>query len=391
VDPEAGTSEQRVLVVDPGGQTEGGVPSLSAAFAGAASGDVIELHYTGRLERAENALFAVNLEVTVRPGPGFEPVVVYRPKADPIKYPHSMFLLIGSRLTFENIALELDVPPDVPADAWSMFQLAGREGVALQGCSVTLRNPSFHPDVAVFRLRAPPGSGMGLGDAAPSAERRVRLSLSDCVVRGQSVLLRMEDPLATDLVWENGLLVTNQLMLRADGGDKAPQPDEEVRVELKHVTAVVRGGLCRWIDSSFAPHQLPARITSARCVFLGSGPAPLVLQETVVPPDAAPSRITWRGQRNCYSMFDHFWMVSPVDAPGEPKTWSLDDWLSGYGPEAEIEPSTGPLSWLTLPVSDRPVHEHTPADYVIFESASWTEAEDGGGVGFQQESLPDLP
>jgi hypothetical protein len=232
---------------------------------------------------------------------------------------------------------------------------------------------------------------MGLGDAAPASQRRVELALSDCVVRGQSVLLGVEDLLGVNLVWENGLLVTTQQLLRAAGGDKAPQPDKEIRMELKHVTAVVRGGLCRWIDSRFAPHQLPVRITSQRCVFLGNGPAPLVLQETVAPLDDAPSRITWSGQRNCYSGFDHFWIVRPVDSGAEPKTWSFDDWLSLVGPEAEIEPSTGELPWLALPVPNRPVHEHTPADYVILESAPGTEGEDGRGPGFQQESLPDLP
>ena len=114
---------ETIHIVDPTGQIEGAFSSLSTAWASASSGDVIELHYSGRPARDEHAFAITNLGVTIRPGRDFQPVVRYSPKVDPFKYPRTMFSVSGSRLTLEGIALEMDIPQDVPAEDWSMFEL----------------------------------------------------------------------------------------------------------------------------------------------------------------------------------------------------------------------------------------------------------------------------
>ena len=129
--------------------------SLAAACAVAHNGDVIELRFNG--PREDRPIKIANLHVTIQAGEGYHPVVVFHPTdADPVKYARSMFTLAASQFTLTNVAMELHVPRDVPADNWSLFETCGGEMVRLDRCSLTVRNTSdqgltYQQDVAFFR------------------------------------------------------------------------------------------------------------------------------------------------------------------------------------------------------------------------------------------------
>ena len=67
-----------------------------------------------------------------------------------------MFTLTAGRLTMTDVAVELHVPREVPADNWSLIETWGGQTVRLERCSLTVRNASdqlttYHQEVAFVR------------------------------------------------------------------------------------------------------------------------------------------------------------------------------------------------------------------------------------------------
>ncbi len=256
-----------LLVVRENAAKENEFSSLAAACAAARDGDVIELRFNG--PREERPIKISNLRVTVRPAEGCQPVVVFRPdEVNPVKYPRSMLTLTAGRLNMSDVALELHVPREFPADNWSLLETCGGQTVRLERCSLTVRNASdqltaYHQEVAFVRARPSPDAATAV-DSAPAATPLATIELADCVARGEAVFLRVEDLQPVYLLWDNGLLATTDRLLSVGGGQAAPKPDEMVRLELRHLTAAVRGGLCRLSNSSANPYQLTVQFACTR-------------------------------------------------------------------------------------------------------------------------------
>ena len=157
--PDLPPKRSGVLVVseNPAGDKE--YSSLGAACTAAQNGDVIELRFNG--PRKEQPLTLSNQQVTVRPGKGYEPVIVFQPtEINPI-ISRSMFTLTAGRLTMMDVAVELYVPREIPADNWAMFETWGGQTIRLERCSLTVHNASerlttYHEEVAFIRENRPP-------------------------------------------------------------------------------------------------------------------------------------------------------------------------------------------------------------------------------------------
>jgi len=364
-DPAA--KRNQVLVVAPEGEGENRFATLSSACGAAGRGDVIELRYDGRLE--EEPLTLANLELTIRAAEGFQPVVGFRPsEIDPLGFPRSMFTLIGSRLTLTGVAIELDMPREAPSDRWSLFEIGQGERVRFEKCLLTVRNAAdqrgaYHQDVAFFRLKAAPGSNVVIQDEPLHAVQPVAIELADCVVRGEAVLLRTEDLRPVDLVWRSGLLVTTEQLLVADGGERAPQPSETIRIDLDHLTAVTDSGLCRLDHREFAPHQALVQIHCAKSALLLPPDASLIEQAGVADVEESQKRIVWRGEDNVYYGFANFWTMRPLDPATSSAPKTFDDWQAYWTSASEKSPRLGTVDQGDLPGPDRPAHSLTPADY----------------------------
>ena len=102
----------------------------------------------------------------------------------------------------------------------------------------------------------------------------VRIDLADSVVRGDATLLDADEPLPVQLNWQNGLFASEQPLLVADL--RAGEAGDAVSVELRHITALARGGLCRVVQS---PERAPQRTVELRVsdsVVAGAPTHPLV-------------------------------------------------------------------------------------------------------------------
>ena len=389
-----------LLIVNDDGEGDDEFATLGAACNAAGNGDVIELRYNGR--RAQNPIALANLRVTVRAGEGFSPAVVFRPtESDPVKYPRSMFTLTASRLTMINVALELDVPRKVPAESWSLLTTDRAETVRLERCSLTIRNASdqlgaYHQDVAFFRLKASPGLNGAAPAELPTAAQLARIELADCIVRGEATFLRVEDLQAVQLAWENGLLVTSERFLSAEGGEKPPTSEEMIRITLRHVTAVVRGGLYWSSNGKFTPYQLVTRFNCADSILLGEPMAPMIDQVGVAGAEQARERLAWSGDRCFYEGFEVFWSIRHLDPKQGAELFDFETWKSYWEPEErENLPMVGRVGWQELPGADSTLHTHAPADYALAgpgaENPAHGAASDGSDVGFQADRLPPLP
>ena len=349
-----------MLVVDPSGQGPNRFASLEAACAAAATGDAIELRYNGRAQEAPLAIR--NLKLTVRAADGYQPVVVFRSAGpDPVKYPRAMLALSGAQLTLVNVAVELEIPREVASEQWSLFEIRQAEQVRLEKCSLTIRNNSdqlgaYHPDVAFFRVKSGP-RGQPHRRRGRRPPRRMTIALVDCILRGEAVVLRAPDQWPIQFSWENGLLLTTEQLLAADGGERTAASGESLQLDLQHLTAVVRGGLCRFNQGPSGPRLLSTQVTCANSILIGGPTAPLIEHAGVPASDAGRPGFAWNGDRNFYEGFTSFWTIRRAGDPtAAAEVMSFDAWQGGWGPRQENRPLVNRVQWLRLPAAERPVH-----------------------------------
>jgi serine/threonine-protein kinase len=366
---EKATPRSGVLVVCDAPVGNEQFSTLSAACAAARGGDIVELRYNG--PREERPVKISNQRLTIRAAAGYEPVVVFRPNdADPVKCPRSMLMLTGGQLTLSNLAIELNVPRGVPADNWSLFETWGGETVRLERCLLTVRNTSdqrmtYHQDVAFFRARSAPDAD-AIVSTAPVATPLATVELTDCVARGEADFLRVEDLQPVHLTWNNGLLLTTERLLVAEGSQVAPKLDEMLRIELEHVTADVRGGLCRLTSTSANPHQLTVQLVPTSSILKVAAGVPMIVQEGAASVESFRQRFIWNGERNFYEDVDVFWSVrSTLDTDTPPEVMNFEAWKAYWGPSREDQPSIERLLWKRTANSDQPLHAQGPGDYTL--------------------------
>jgi serine/threonine-protein kinase len=381
-----------VLTVGDAGVGGRNFATLAAASRAAESGDIIELRYNGR--REEKPILLPNAKLVIRAGQGFQPVVVFRPNdPDPVKYPRTLFSLTGSELALVNVAVELDIPRDVPADRWTLLELGRAESLRLEKCSLTIRN-AYHQEVAFFRVKAPAGADVLPEEAASPSQQAARITLTDCIVRGEAVVVRAEALQPVHFAWTNGLLLTTEQLLWAAGGDTMPGPGQDIQVQLKHLTATVEAGLCRLDSRRFAKYQLPTQVDCSDSILMASVDSPLVEQIGEKSPEGSRPLFAWNGDRNLYQGFIVFWKVDDLDPSTPSEPMEFEAWQSRWFPDHEIHSRWGRVDFRQLPEATAPLDARTPLDYMLSDSVeNWARsaASDGTDVGFSADRLPPLP
>jgi len=309
-----------------------------------------------------------------------------------------MISLSGSQLALVNVALILEIPREAVSDQWSLVESRPAELIRLEKCSLTISNTSsqlgaYHPDVAFFRVRASPGTGSLLAGETTPALQRTAIALADCVLRGEAVVLRVHDLWPVQFSWENGLLVTTERLLVADGGERVPVAGENIRIGLQHLTAIVRGGLCRFSQGNSGPRLLNTQVDCRNSILVGGPASSLVEHLDVSAADTARQEFAWNGDRNFYEGFGNFWSIRIAGAATSAEVMSFDAWREYWGPERESVPNWNRAQWRQLPGADRPVPAHLPSDYVLNPSTASANpalgaASDGRDMGCLFDRLP---
>ncbi|MCC6124511.1 MAG: protein kinase [Pirellulales bacterium] len=388
----------KLIVGDAGGAHE--FSTLGAACAAARNGDIIELRYNGR--REEQPLVLQNLRITIRAGEGYAPVLVFRPREpDPITCPRGIFTLRSGRLSLTNLAVELIVPRDVPAETWSLFEIHGGQTVRIERSALTIVNAddeggaAGHADTAFFRVLSASETHFADEVAPSEVAAAATLELFDVFARGEAVFLRAGDLQPVNLSWENGLLIAGESLLYATGGTREPKAGEMLHLNLRHVTAIARDGLFRWAGSPAAPFQLPTLLNCADNIFVSPLGMPLIQQEAAGALDNPRRLITWNGDLNFYDSIEVFWTLRPSTGETSPDAMDFAGWLSHWGPSRENQSMLDRVHWKRLPGSERPAHRQTPNDYALdreqIENPALGAASDGSDAGVQAGRLLSLP
>ena len=172
----------------------------------------------------------------------------------------------------------------MPADHWSLLETRGDQAVRLEKCTLSIDNASeqlgaYHQDVAFVRVKAAPGADTVLGDGAAAAPPAATIELVDCIARGEAVFLSRRRPAAgPPLLGQRPAGDDASGCSRPAGGARTPQAGESLQVDLRHLTAVVRGGLCRIASSQTGPHPLPLQFSCTDSILLGRAGSPLIEQ-----------------------------------------------------------------------------------------------------------------
>jgi hypothetical protein len=371
--------------------------SLRSAASAAKNGDVIELHYDG--PREEEPILFTNLKLTIRPGEGHHPVVLFHPKvADPLRESRSMVSVFGGQLTMTNLHFALDVPRDsVPVDSRTLFDLRGADLVRFENCSMTIRNGTVgraaaHPEVAFIDVKPRPGSGMMTMGSYAKEEKLVVIELRNCIARGEATFLRTNELQPVRLDWDNGLLATSEYLLVASGGTAMPRQPRLAQANLRHVTALTLSGLALLLSTEDAPFQANAEFHCTDCILSTAGP--LIEQHGIEASDpGSRPEIQWNGAHNFYEGVKVFWRVRRRSETARSTDLSFRKWQEHWM-GSELSPALDEVMWRDVRRSERPFHTQLPADYALDShpgNPATGASSDGINAGLVAELLPDMP
>jgi serine/threonine-protein kinase len=390
-----------VLVVSDEAEGAGRFTSLRAACNAAKNGDVVELCFDG--ERLERPLALNNLKVTVRAGDGFRPMLSFRP-AETLapNLPQAMITLAGGRLTLVGVEVEFVVPSpqEMPVDCWTLFDLQDHEALSMDRCLLTVRNAgadgrAYHPDAAVFGTSAPPGAAAAMmnmpmpgADTTPREPTEVRLL--NTMVRGEASLFRGSEPRPVSFNAVNLLAALSETIFVVRGGTMPPR-DADLRLDLRHVTAVGGAEFLKLAGGFEAPFLPPIQIHCYDSILATLGGAPLMAMDGVDAGADFQDTLEWDAERVFYEGYraDAFWQLT---SPAGTKSLSFDDWQAHWGSQRERNNVWGGLRWDRAAPAAVEFHRARPDEYVLDDAEpkqkAYRGASDKTDVGVDVPQLP---
>lgn len=340
--------------------------SLAEACSAAKNGDVIELRYDGPHD--EPPLILANQRLEIRAGAARRPTVVFRPNdTNPIATDRTMIAVTGGSLKVSGVDLELDLSQAAPSENWSLFTAAQCDNLRVEGCFLTIRNATasgaaFHDKVAFFNVgggtSADPTVLMPKGMPMLSP---VQISLSNCVIRGEADLLVDRDLKPAGFSCSNSLIAISERLFAAGAGAAMPPEGARVRIELSHITALARQGLCRIAASEAAPAMPEVELRLADSLLLSDAADPILVEHlTGSAAGQLQSVFHWEAVNCVYCGFNTFWKIGLIGArPVEARRYS--EWTELWPGEQERTRAV-PLSW-RLPPPRPPLNAVRLADF----------------------------
>ena len=382
-----------VLIVGGNQAAAGEYASLAAACEAAKTGDIIELRFNGRLD--ERPIRLPNLKLTIRAAEGFQPVVRFRPQDQrSMESSRGAVVIAGGSLSLLGLGLEFEVPRDLPADDWTLFELRQPETVRLESCTLTVRNTTsngsmMHPDVAFFRIRSPGAVSIPLSTEKGVHTSALLLQLRNCIARGAATFVQAEGMIPLTVQWDNGILASGQRLTSIAGYADSPPRGATVQFDLRHLTALVRAGLVEMTATADGPYLPSVEFTAADSIFLVDQKSPLVSQTGDDELEQLRKRLTWKGDRLFYEGVVTFWRVAN---PENVEDYAAKQWQTFWG-DHDQHPHYGDAAWQVTNLENVDRNEFqrlTPADFKLRpgENPARRGGSDGRDAGCQLDLLP---
>jgi hypothetical protein len=281
-----------------------------------------------------------------------------------------------------------------------LFDLQDHEALSIERCVLTVRNAgddgrAYHPDTAVFGTSAPPGGpsammNMPMPGADPAAREPTEVRLLNAVVRGEASLFRSAELRPVALGAANVLAALSESLFVVRGGSMAPR-DADLRLDLRHVTAVGGAEFLRVVGGFDAPYLPPVHIHPSDSILSTLGGAPLAAMEGIDAGADVQNTLDWTAERVFYEGFraDAFWQLT---SPAGTKSLSFDDWQAHWGSQRELQNVWGGLRWNRAVNAATEFSRARPDDYVLDDSEprqkAYRGASDGADVGVDAAQLP---
>ncbi len=383
--PVSGAISAVPLIVTPTPKGNNQYASIAAALAAAPDATLVELSYDG--PRTEKPLAFVDRQLTIRAGSGYAPAVVFQPTGtDPVLYPRDMIQVSAGKLTVEGVAVELEIPRDMPSESWALVRLSTGGRVSFKACALRVRNASdtftaYHQDVAFFRIN-PPESPKATPTDPTRLERTPDIELRDCLACGEASFVRETESLPLLVVWSNGLLVTSEVAFSIGGNSREPNLGAVMDIDWQNVTAVTSGPLIRLALAPHRPHLVPLRFSDSACVLSSQ---PLIQATGVAKLGEFLSRLTWNNKTASVIQGGSS-LVSLSDASGLAiSSEALAKWLP-----AALQKSLPQRIWQNAAPAG-PKHSMRPEDFSLNLAETGLPADTVLVPGFLASRVPGVP
>ena len=305
-----------------------------------------------------------------------------------------MLRVRGGRLTLEGLHLEMTVPTDTLEGEWSLLQVEKTQLVRLRNCTITVSNSyggrfSNLDHVSVLHVMRPLRDD--LLDPPPRGARLLtEIDLTNCVIRGETTVLRAKEATPLRFKWHNGLLVTTERLVSLGGAREPPARGERIMLDLEHLTAVMDQGLGEFSSLPTAPHLMEISIWCTNSILVTQRWAPLISQSSAQSAAAQMAQLEYFGEHNFYEGMETFWKVTPPNAAAG-ESLDFEQWRAHW--TGENRPSWQRVKWLNPPDRNRPAHEHQLADYALDPQGNPAikSSSDRLDAGFRSGLLPPLP
>ena len=332
------------VVVDARGTLEQEYATLDEACRKAASGDVIELRFDGRIGR-QPPIRVYKKRLTIRAEQGRRPVIEFQSPTDPTHgAPTRMFQITGGSLSLQNIDVSMPVQSG-RFERWVMFSLVHAQQLQLDGVSIVMSNPERQP-AAVVEFAAPPGDDVEA--MMPGSMQRAPVSLDwrDCLVRAECDLIVSETLEAADVVFDNLAVGVRGTLARIEGqslSNDRVRSERPLSILLRDVTALLYDGLIR-VDTGTDRDFASISVDCDQTALVVRPGEPLIEMRGLLPAATLQRRILWQSRSSALDVTEPVWEIVELPEPLR-KHLAIDDLDYSGQPIVEHDLLARRLSW----------------------------------------------
>jgi hypothetical protein len=316
---------------------DGVYPNLRSAVAEAKPGDVILIKHNGDLAIKPVQLEETAADLTIRPYPDYHPVLVLGSanEADV-----ALLRVVEGKLQLEGLEFRLEPkdpkdPKDPKFKSQAVATVIGNGQCGFKNCVVTL-DPAAAPSTALAVLCIADLGGMMKADT--SVRTQPRVTLENCVVRGQGDLIWDRAGRPFDLEVRNTLAVLAGHFLNLEVTTETPSP--LVSATLANVTAYQTGHLIRMNCGKDVNNLPPLRCNTASCLFVAAAGHSLIhLEGTDTSEDRLKDKVQWStdDNGNVYAGFNDGVLDQRPHGEGMPQPAIMSDKWKTFTGEMTIK------------------------------------------------------
>ena len=299
-------------------------------------------------------------KLTIRAAEGFSPIIAFGTNQDRAAPPEpsAMIRVHRGHLVWQDTHFYLGCSTSAEElSACTLFELDAVNAVEFKRCSFTIRNlgPDAAPSArkaAVFDLLPVNQFDGVVYDLDPLANTPT-IRLTDCVVRGQAVLVRAEQAMPFWLNWDQGLFLSSEQLVDVGGTMVEPQwAMGRVTLGLKRLLVFADRGICLVRTDSNNPYQPGVTVKTQACLFatqLTKPATPLYSFRGSSPLANDGSQLSISGSNNYYKNTKVVLRVELNGGDGPLEEFSFDDLkeLEGQTWYSERNPQPATVfSWL---------------------------------------------